>query len=86
MNGQYDLSRRSVLYTLNGISFREYLNFKHDLKLLEISYQDILEDSLKNSTAIYKVVNQKNLSILSEFKDYLQAGFYPYFLEGGKDI
>ena len=79
IKGTYDLSRRAILFRLGGMSFREFLGFKglvKDAESLTISLQDLLQnkDGLENEIA--------NLSKLrGHFKDYLNYGYYPFFLE-----
>jgi hypothetical protein len=41
--GQADLSRRSVVYQLEGLSFQEYLQFEKKLKLSPIDLETILD-------------------------------------------
>lgn len=71
-----DLSRRSIIYTLENLSFREYL------ELLEIytfpSYS--LEDILQNHIAIANEIT-KEIKPLMHFKEYLRYGAYPFILE-----
>jgi predicted AAA+ superfamily ATPase len=71
-----DLSRRAVMFEMHGLSFREFILFDQGIKLPTYSMEEILKDHLK----ICHVVNReiKPLKLLS---DYLQGGYYPYFLE-----
>ncbi len=74
-----DLSRRVVYYDLKGLSFREYLQFTHDKKLPTFTLIDIVNQHVSLA---------QNISckpILKYFKEYLQFGYYPYFLEGTQD-
>ena len=80
--GQFDLSRRSVLYQLFGLSFREFLNFKHGLDLPTTSYSKILQNPIETSRNYLEIFTKNQLKVLVEFKEYLQTGYYPYFLEG----
>ena len=75
--GKADLSRRAVFYTLPGLSFREYLYLAHRLEFESVSLQDIFEShSLLASTIL------EAGPVLGHFKDYLDHGVYPFFLEG----
>jgi len=75
--GKADLSRRAVFYTLPGLSFREYLYFAHGLSLKPA----ILPDLLENHAAMASAILAEG-PILGRFRDYLDHGVYPFFLEG----
>ncbi len=75
--GKGDLSRRAVYYTLPGLSFREYLNFAHRVAFEPVS----LPDLLKNHAAMASGILKRG-PILGWFRDYLDHGVYPFFLEG----
>lgn len=51
--GKFDLSRRAVIYELQGLSFREYLNFKYHADFQILSMERILS----NQTEIYTQIN-----------------------------
>lgn len=74
--GKFDLSRRAVIYELQGLSFREYLNFKFrtDFQILS------LDEILSNQAEIYTRMNSI-LKPFQYFENYLQKGYYPYFIE-----
>lgn len=72
-----DLSRRAVIYNLHGMSFREYVNFTRHTAFVPLSLDDILND---HQTVAMDICT--NLKILRLFKQYLQTGYYPFFLEG----
>ena len=72
-----DLSRRAVIYHLHGMSFREYINFTRHTAFPPFSLEDILKDHQVLATDICR-----DLKILRFFKQYLQSGYYPFFLEG----
>jgi predicted AAA+ superfamily ATPase len=72
-----DLSRRAVIYHLQGLSFREYLNFSVNRSFEPLSLEKILKDHQKLANGI-----NTNLKILRLFKDYLETGYYPFFMEG----
>jgi hypothetical protein len=74
--GFADLSRRAVQYSLPGLSFREFLNLNSKYKFQRYSLQEILKKHIQISMDI-----TQNLKIIPEFKDYLQYGYYPYFIE-----
>ncbi|MDD3859894.1 MAG: AAA family ATPase [Bacteroidales bacterium] len=73
--GAHDLSRRAVVYNLAGMSFREYLELKHKIKLPAYELKDILlADNRINKTIVDKI---KPLQV---FDEYLQKGYYPFFV------
>ena len=75
--GSSDLSRRAVVYTMQGLSFREYLQLFYQIRLPKFSLQDILNHEVK-------------LPQLSRplplFKKYIQNGYYPFALENDFEI
>jgi len=75
--GQADLSRRVALYTLNNLSFREYLELITKNKFHAYSLSEILNDHINISRKI-----SSKIKPLKEFKDYLTSGMYPFLLEG----
>jgi len=71
-----DLSRRTVLYELPGLSFREYLQLVDVLAIPAIP----LEDIFTQHKTIALDLSQR-LRPLEHFAGYLKHGYYPYFLE-----
>lgn len=80
LNACSDLSRRALVYNLQGLSFREYLNLiaKTDFPILS------LEEILKNNENLSAQIVSK-IKPFEYFDDYLKHGYYPYFLEGIDD-
>jgi len=76
LKSEGDLSRRALYYQLNGLSFREYLNFQHNLDYGVIKLKDIVEQALPQSLR----VNEK-IKPIKEFEKYVAAGYYPFFTE-----
>lgn len=76
IHGSYDLSRRAVLYRLQGLSFREYLNFECDTSLATVSYESILT-SHRSITAKLSEIPK----LLGHFQRYCKEGFYPFYFE-----
>jgi uncharacterized protein len=74
--GKFDLSRRAVIYELQGLSFREYLNFKYRSGFQILSMDEIL----LNQPEIYTRINSV-FKPFQYFEAYLQKGYYPYFIE-----
>jgi predicted AAA+ superfamily ATPase len=73
---EVDLSRRALMYTLEGMSYREYLYFKHKLQLPVITLAEIIDG--KNA---WQDKLPKSFRPLEYFKAYLQEGYYPFSLE-----
>jgi len=79
-HSQADMSRRQTLYTLTGMSFREYLEFQEVAKFDALSLSDILSHHVNIALDI-----TSKTDIMQHFDDYLQQGYYPFFKEAGKD-
>lgn len=75
--GSSDLSRRAVVYTMQGLSFREYLELFHQIYLPKFSLQDILN---------LKVRLPQLPHPLPLFKKYLLNGYYPFAIEDDFEI
>lgn len=76
----FDLSRRAILYNLYGLSFREFILFRTGEDLKKISLDDLIKKYKKLSLEISNKVD-----VLKLFQEYLQIGYFPYFLEGKKE-
>jgi len=63
-------------YSLEGFSFREYLNLKAGTSFSSFSLQDILT---KHEEICREIVDQ--VKPLAYFNDYLHHGYYPFLLE-----
>ncbi len=74
--GNADLSRRAVIYDMEGLSFREFLNLESKNNFEAIS----LEELLKNHVSIAAEISSK-LRPLAYFGNYLKYGYYPFYLE-----
>ena len=75
--GASDLSRRAVMYQMQGLSFREYLYLFHRIPSGIYSLQDIVA---------HKVEIPGLEHPLPLFHDDLQKGYYPFALEEDFDI
>lgn len=78
--GNADLSRRSVVYTLHGLSFREFLTIELKLQLPILSLTDILHN---HETIVPQLLEQ--FKPLPYFSAYLKHGYFPFYLEGTKN-
>ncbi len=68
-----DLSRRATVTLLPGLSFREFLEFRHGFSFSVIS----LANLLKNPVSISKRINEK-IKPLPYFKEYIKNGYFPF--------
>ena len=75
--GDADLSRRAIKYTMPGLSFREALRFYHGLDFPRWT----LEDILTHPFDLWEMVTSKCKPVV-HFKEYLEKGYYPFLLEG----
>ena len=79
-NAKADLSRRAIIYTVDGLSFREFVELSKDITLPFFT----LEDILSNHTDIaYELLEKFNLTLL--FREYLKSGYYPFYFEDKDD-
>lgn len=72
LKGNADLSRRALMFKMQGLSFREYLFFFHKILLETYSLQDILEHKTDNLPVRHP---------LPLFRDYLRRGYYPFGID-----
>lgn len=75
--GASDLSRRAVMYHMQGLSFREYLQLFHQITVQSYSLEEILGHKAELSEVKHP---------LPFFEDYLKRGYYPFALEEGFDL
>lgn len=76
LGGDADLSRRCIPYTMQGLSFREFLRFEKGIELPAWELKDILENSWEICDTIKKACHP-----LEFFKEYLSRGYYPFYFE-----
>jgi hypothetical protein len=72
--GESDLSRRALNYHLKELSFREYLELYHQIKLPLISLDDIINSHISLSDDL-----SKQFKPLKYLNAYYESGAYPYF-------
>ncbi len=75
-----DLSRRALMYNLPGLSFREYLLLTGIADLPVLKLPEILD-----SAAGYAADISTQIPVIKHFRQYLRSGYYPFFLESGRD-
>lgn len=74
--GEGDLSRRAAMYTMDGLSFREYLMFENALQFNKLSLDDITKNHVQIATDI-----ARRIHILPYFEQYCKYGYYPFYKE-----
>ena len=76
LNAQADLSRRATVYEMQGLSFREYLNFYEGTDFVPVSFEEIMTDHVALSEQVTRRVKP-----LLHFPEYLKHGYYPFYGE-----
>jgi predicted AAA+ superfamily ATPase len=79
--GTHDLARRAAVFTMQGMSFREYLELKYQMSFSSHTLNEICSDHTKLTDVIIKKLAEKDLHVIPEFHQYLKTGYYPYFYE-----
>ena len=76
LNSRADLSRRAIVYTMQGLSFREFIGLEtgHTLK------KYTLEFILNNHQDIVGEIQDK-IKPFRYFNEYLKHGYYPFYKE-----
>ncbi len=74
-----DLSRRAMLYSMNGLSFREFIEIKEGISLPIYTKNDIFT----NHTEIARNL-LKSIKPYAFWKEYLAFGYYPFYFEDTK--
>jgi len=75
--GRADLSRRSVVHTLPGLSLREFIGFSDNIKFPVFDLDDILQNQVEISKSILTKIKP-----VKKFTEYNEMGYFPFFLEG----
>ncbi|MEN9742665.1 MAG: hypothetical protein RLZZ65_470 [Bacteroidota bacterium] len=76
LNARADLSRRAVVYEMQGFSFREYISIESGINFEILSLEQILNNHLQEAQKI----NQK-IKPFQYFETYLKQGYYPFYRE-----
>lgn len=80
LNSRADLSRRAIVYHMQGLSFREYLEMETSQKFDTFTLEYILTNHIK----IANLINSK-IKPFRYFESYLKQGYYPFYKED-KDL
>lgn len=76
-----DLSRRVVVYDMPGLSFREFLQFETNINFKPYCIDEIVNNHIAISMEIVQKVKP-----LQYFADYINYGYYPFYLENKKSF
>lgn len=79
-HSRVDLSRRQTLYTLQGLSFREYLVISNVKEVPPMGLMQLFEEHQSVAMDI-----SKDIPVAKYFEEYLRNGYYPFFKEAGND-
>lgn len=74
LNADADLSRRVLNYTMEGLSFREFLHFYKGIELPCSHLTDLLTDADDICNAVNAVCRPQQM-----FEEYLRVGYYPFY-------
>ena len=74
LNADADLSRRALSYTMEGLSFREYLHFYKAKIIPRYSLDDILNNADTICEKINRLCRPQKM-----FEEYLRTGYYPFY-------
>lgn len=76
--GTADLSRRVLVYHMQGLSFREFLNMRFGTDVPAYSLQQIVDHEV--------VLPQQIEHPLALFDEYIHHGYYPFFNDYGYEM
>lgn len=77
LKGSADLSRRAIIYELQGLSFREYLKLFHNYDTKVYSLEQIVNNEIRLENIQHP---------LPLFNDYLKRGYYPFGIENEMNL
>ena len=76
LNSRADLSRRVVIYHMQGLSFREFIMLETGIYFTPLTLESILKDHLH----LAGLINAK-IKVFPHFEKYLKQGYYPFYRE-----
>ena len=79
-NSVADLSRRQTVYTLEGLSFREFMELEGVVNMAPLTLDKLLDDHVRIALGIVK-----KTKIVPLFNAYMEHGYYPFYLDAGAD-
>jgi predicted AAA+ superfamily ATPase len=74
--GKADLSRRALVFNMQGLSFREFLQIETGFQFNAYSLTEILENHRDITVSIFQKIKPFQF-----FDNYLKYGYYPYYLQ-----
>lgn len=74
MQGEADLSRRALMYNMQGLSFREFLDLRYGIATPQLSTDVIVAGNIVIDGLPHP---------LPLFREYLRQGYYPFSAEPG---
>ncbi len=74
-NSKADLSRRVVVYEVEGLSFREFLELKHGIALSTFGLDEIVSSHEDIAYSLLEKIE------LKDFREYLEFGYYPFYFD-----
>jgi uncharacterized protein len=77
--GYADLSRRVVDYHLHGLSLREYIQIETKSVLPKFTFEQIVSNHTQIAAQLHQTCRP-----LTFYKNYLQHGYFPFYLQGKK--
>lgn len=80
LNARADLSRRAVVYDMQGLSFREYLILETGIHFPEFNLNQILKTHIECSSSVLEKIKP-----FVHFQTYLKHGYYPFYLQSKKN-
>lgn len=75
--GAADLSRRALIFEMQGLSFREYLKLTENIDIPVYSLDEILQNRVEFPLDFHP---------LPYFKEYLSRGYYPFSSQPGYEL
>lgn len=75
--GRADLSRRSVVHVLPGLSLREFIKFSENIDFPALDLGDIIQNHVEISKTIWTKIKP-----IKSYREYIETGYFPFFLEG----
>lgn len=74
LNADADLSRRVLSYTMEGLSFREFLQFYKGIQLPKLSLSEVLTQADQICEEVNALCRPQQM-----FEEYLRVGYYPFY-------
>lgn len=74
LDSRVDLSRRALVYEMQGLSFREFLALNHNYTFDAIKLDQLISNHVDITAKIVSVIKP-----LRYFKEYLRFGYYPFY-------